>query len=1488
MTQEGFWFIDQLHPETAVHNLAFGADLVGPLDTAALSAALGDLTARHSLLRCRFAVADGTLRLDLAGTERDARSGDPADIPLQFVDVPTADAAGFDAPTADWARRPFDYTGGPMVRTVLLRGGPERHRLVLVAHHAVFDGWSFHVFLDELAALYRQHAAGVPARLPELDLDYADFALWQREALAAGAFAADLGFWADELADPPPPLELRTDFARPARTAFRGGAHRFTLSAADVAAVRASAAEESATEFMAHLVALQVLLHRHSGRTDVAVAAPVANRPDPRLERVVGPFINVLVLRGDLSGDPTLRELLIRARRRCTSAFAHQDLPLQTAIDQAAKARGGAAAAPFLRASLALLNVPAGRLDLGPGLSVRPFPVDTGTAQNDLALYITPGPDGAEVLLQYDSDLFRPERAAELGAEFAGILRTLARNPDLSLSRLSRTVGRPSRTPEARSSRSAPFPLDVVQRRWWAAEQARPGDPANRLGATYEPEGGALDHGRLQDALYGLERRHEVLRCAFSADGRTQTVVPPGRLLLGGTAGAPWLDAEVVDAGAGRPAVRLRVHRALADERLFGLLLRDLVALYTDRDAPTAPAGLPGPGLVDRALARQRSGAGRGGEEYWRTRAPTPPEPLGLPSPGDRPAAPSGPAATEPIRVPAETAGALDAVCRATGAPLAAGLAAALAVLLRRHTDRTDTVIGLDDERPPEGDPARGPLAAALPLRIEVPAGATFRELLAAVHTEIDAAARVPVPATHPEPVCRARLSLRDPGLADGDPPGVTRIDRVTAEDLVVELTARDGALTGAMRYRADLFEPSLARGLAERWPALLARLCAAPDRPVADIPVLTSAEQTKLLADWDATGDAAPDTTPLALFARQAAAAPDAPAVVAEGRTVSYRELDAWSDRIANGLAHLGAGGGRPVALVLDTGAEAVAALFGVLKAGASMVCLDPRQPADRLDALIAGLSPDAVVVDSTAGHGTTGAPRAVPGIPFVSAADLAGHPDSPPRRASDVRPADPAYLAYTSGSTGRPKGIPHTHRDLAQFTAWQSAQFGIGPGSRVAQSAALAFDVALCEIFGALCHGAALCVRPPGPRADPVGLASWLAAERITLLQVIPRLLDEILTALPGPLPALRTVMFVGEALPSALAGRARDRLGPDVRLVNVYGPTEVVAATFHQLGAGPARGAVVPVGRPIAGRQVLVLDEAGRLCPPGVRGEICVLSPYLTPGYPGEEAETARRFRPGPFTEGGARGTLYRTGDLGRLTADGTLLEFAGRADNQVKISGVRLELEAVEAAVARHPDVEECAVAMVTTDHGQRLVGYVVTARGGPPDAIRDFLRDTVPAYMVPAELIALPRLPRTLTGKVDRAALPAPTKRSAAAGPARRAPRTFAERRIAELVGEVLDVTDVGPDDDFFALGGNSLQAARLVNRIRETLGVELPLQTLLDAPTVAAAAEAAGARGDFDGRLAAIERELEQLPAEHINALLVQHRAGPATDETEL
>jgi amino acid adenylation domain-containing protein len=687
--------------------------------------------------------------------------------------------------------------------------------------------------------------------------------------------------------------------------------------------------------------------------------------------------------------------------------------------------------------------------------------------------------------------------------------------------------------------------------------------------------------------------------------------------------------------------------------------------------------------------------------------------------------------------------------------------------------------------------------------------------------------------------------SIELPGLLL-DPIGLADKERTTT-DLSLYLWEEAGSLTSWMEFSTDLFDAVTVERMFGHIAFLLAAAEADPGRRLSELPLIPDGERRQILRAWsDGGAQRAPARPVHERLREQARRAPRAPAVLAGDTALTYGELDRRAGRVARGLRRLGVGPETVVGLCIDRSPEMIVALYGILGAGAAYLPLDPGLPAGRL-VLLAGEAGVPVVLTRRALAGS------LPELPARLLRVDADFEDESGEGlpALEVAPESAAYVLYTSGSTGLPKGVVVEHRALGSFVEAALETYGIGPGDRVLQFASLAFDTSAEEIYPCLSAGGALVLRDEEMLASPARFLAACRGAGVTVLDLptawwheLSAWVERDAPALP---PELRLIILGGErALPERVRGwlaATSSHGGSRPRLLNSYGPTEgTVVATACDLGeAAPA----VPIGRPLRGVEVHVLDPALRPVPAGVPGEICLGGAGLARGYLGRPDLTAERFVPSPFDAGGPAGArLYRTGDLGRWRADGQL-DFAGRADDQVKIRGFRIEPGEVAAALARHPAVGEAVVVAHEVRAGEReLTAYAVPSREPWPEVaeLREFLKGSLPAYMVPAGLTLLAALPRTPAGKVDRRALPAPDR---AARPDRElaAPETPTEELLAAIWRQLLGV-EVGIYDNFFDLGGHSLLAPQVISGVEETFQIELPLRVLFEAPTIAQMANA--------------------------------------------
>ncbi|HLE84682.1 MAG TPA: amino acid adenylation domain-containing protein, partial [Thermoanaerobaculia bacterium] len=835
----------------------------------------------------------------------------------------------------------------------------------------------------------------------------------------------------------------------------------------------------------------------------------------------------------------------------------------------------------------------------------------------------------------------------------------------------------------------------------------------------------------------------------------------------------------------------------------------------------------------------------------------------------------------ERLRLAPELADALRALARERGGTLFMVLLAAFAALLARLTGGRDVPVGtpVAGRSRPELERLIGLFVNTLVLRADLSDDPSFGELVERLReAALEGWARQDVPFEKlvgelaPErslshsPLFQVMLVVQN---AAGRPPGLPGLEvepfevaPATAKfDLTLALSESGfeagGGLRGELEYNRDLFDPTTAARFGEALGILLEGATSRPEVRVSELPLLPAAARHQLLHEWNDTAIPAPEPGLLhAWVEAQAARTPDAVALVAGRARWSYAELDRRASRLAAHLRGLGLGAEDRVGICLERSPEMVLALLAVLKAGGAYVALDPGYPRERLATILE---------DARSGRGQAGAPPLVltrerfldrlPEAAWERAVALerldwweplaaclpAPISDGPAARpANRPEPASLAYLLYTSGSTGRPKGVAVEHRSAAALLAWAATAFGPEEIAGTLAATSINFDLSVFELFVPLSRGATVILAD-----DALALAELEEGPRVTLVNTVPSAMTELvrMAALPE---SVRTVNLAGEPLKRSLADGVHAAARVE-RVLNLYGPSE---DTTYSTWAGVSASdpAEPTIGRPVSGTRARVLDPALREVPVGVVGELCLAGRGLARGYLGRPGQTAERFVPDPAPPAPG-GRIYRTGDLVRRLAGGEL-HFLGRMDHQVKLRGFRIELGEVESALLARPEVR-AAVALAREDvpGDRRLVAYVVGEAGAAPEpeALRRALAATLPGFMVPAAIVVLDELPLTPNRKVDRKALPPPEPglgpAAPGAGAAAAPPRDALEELLAGLWAEVLGLPAVGIRDGFFALGGHSLLATRLVARVRQTLGVDLPLRRLFERPTVEGLAE---------------------------------------------
>ena len=998
--------------------------------------------------------------------------------------------------------------------------------------------------------------------------------------------------------------------------------------------------------------------------------------------------------------------------------------------------------------------------------------------------------------------------------------------------------------------------------------------------------GGRLDPDRLRACWQESVRRHPSLRTAFFWNGvaePVQAVLPEAR--------APWTELDWTEVPAQQlearlaqflehdratqfdltraPLMRLTLirtqarrwwlvwthHHLLLDGWSLGLLLDEVFSAY--RGQPAEPAGRPFSDYAAWLHAQDPQAA----EHYWRARLDGFAAATALPG---RPATPDG-AAFQHVSttLPGPTLEALRTMCRERRLTLSTVIEGAWALLLGRHAGSRDVVFGaVTSGRPAELDGVErmvGLLTTTIPVRVRIDEDAPAESWLAGLQreaaearahehsalTRIQRWSQVPpgtslfetavVVENYPNDGSWLR-SAAEPAISD-----LRFLERPHYPALLVAAAGEQLSLTLHIDRRR--IDDETAARLPGQLTAILESLVAAPARPVREIELLTADERARILGAWADGGPERPlhPTLPEA-FDAQAALTPEAVALVHGADQVTYRELQQRVDGLARDLHGRGIGLEDPVIVCLEFSVDLLVAMLAVAKAGGAVVPVDPVYPPNRIAQLVRACGSTLALTRGAAAERLP----ADTGLRIVRLDQDSPHPGEVQVQAPEASaarrptPGNLLYILHTSGSTGTPKGVAMTHRGVVNHLGWLQRTHPIGPGDRVAQRTSTSFDVSVWEVYWPLVTGACLLV-PSVDVRDLDRLGAEMAGLGANVVTYVPSVVDGILAEPDRRLPpGLRLMLVAGEAFTARTATGLRAL--STAELVNAYGPTEacVAAVTWRLPDHGPLDR--VLIGRPVDGTRVYVLDSELRPVPPGAVGELWLAGAGLARGYLRRPGSTGDRFVPDPFAGGGSR--MYRTGDLVRWTDDGEL-ECLGRTDHQVKVRGFRIELGEIEAVLRWHRSVRNAAV--VRVDHGfdaQLVAHLAVSGDPVPVGQLRTFVAERLPDYMVPAVFVQHDALPLTVSGKIDRAALPAPDGVRPELEHAYQAPRDETERTLAAAWAQVLRIDRVGVHDNFFELGGDSIMSLLVVSLVARD-GLRITSRQFLDRQTVAGLAEVA-------------------------------------------
>ncbi len=1428
--QKALWFLHKLAPESTAYNVGAAFEIKGPVDQAVLRSSLQALVDRHSSLRTTFVSRNG---------EPLQRVHQRMDVCFKVVAFPTESESSMEQRLNEEIETPFDLSEGPLFRATLFARSVDQQVLLFVFHHIVEDFWSLNLTLYELSRLYSAGKAVLAADLLPLPLQYTDYVRRQIDILAGPTGAELWKYWQRQLAGELPLLSLPTDRPHPPVQTYRGDNFTFTLSSALSQRLKLLSEARGVTLYMTLLAAFQVLLNRYSGQDDILVGSPMIGRNRAELAALVGYFVNPVVIRADLSGDPVFNDFLDQIRGTALAAFEHQDFPFPLLVERLQPQRDPGRSPLFqvaftlqkdLRENLSLINRSRGTpgaLELD-GIPLEPLPLEHHFAQFDLSLMVTEHKAELEASLEYNVDLFDAVTIDRMAGHFQILLESVVADPGLPISQLQLL------TPTEQEELS----------RFEAGSQSPSLASECERAATSKEMSFSLFYFSCNDAEFADDKYQLLLEGARFADQNGfEAVWTPERHF--NAFGGIYPNPSVVGAALAMITKRVRIRAGsvvlpLHDPIRVAEEWAVVDNLSSGRvDLSFATGWNAGDFVLSPANHTNRKEVMFSGIEtvrrLWRG------ETISVPS------VTGEDAAVKIYPLPMQRELPVWITCAGnTETFVAAGALGAnvLTSLLLQSVDELSERIELYRKARAQHDHGRASGKVTVMLHTFV--GKDMSEVRQQVYQPFKDYLRSSVELWRHESRTLDELSERE---------------RADLLEYSFERYFRTSALFGTPEKCLEMVDRLTAIGVDEI--ACLIDFGVSKEQVISNLPLLNllreSAQAPKVqsslpVAEIDSSLTAFTSEKgrePVSsnghskiksfsaasiheLIEEQTTHTPDAVAVSFAGQEITYHELNRRANQLAHFLRRSGVGPEVLVGLLVERSIEMMIGLLGILKAGGAYVPLDPAYPDKRLSFMVEDAELSIVLTQGRFVQSLDALTEK--GVRTVRLDDdwhlIAAESEANPR--SGITADNLAYLIYTSGSTGRPKGVQIPHRAVLNFLDSMRVQIGMTKRDRLLAVTTLSFDIAALELFLPLTVGASIVLVSREVASDGSLLKEQLEISNPSVMQATPATWRLLLTAGWTGSNDLR-ILCGGEKLSRELANQLLNRTSC---CWNLYGPTETtIWSLISRVEAG--QEGPVPIGRPISNTQVYILDAQLRRVPVGVPGELYIGGVGLARGYLNRAELTAENFIPHPFdATPGAR--LYRTGDVVRYLPNGDI-EFQGRVDQQVKLRGYRVELGEVEAALVGHPAIRE-AVAVAREDAAgeKQLVAYLVAQNGAPPapDELRRYLQEKVPEWMVPSSFVTIAALPLTPNGKVNRRALPKPEQHRPDLAVAYVEPRTSVERTIAGIWQEVLQVERVGLHDNFFDLGGHSLLLAQAHSKMRDIFKQDVALIDLYRYPTI--------------------------------------------------
>ncbi|MGF1488147.1 MAG: amino acid adenylation domain-containing protein [Prochloraceae cyanobacterium] len=1465
LAQERLWILDRLVGKSSTYNIPAAIRISGSLDIFTLEKAFSEIIRRHEVLRTRFNFVDGS--------------------PVQVISPPT----NFKIATLDVLetevedlilekiQTPFDLSKDNLIRASLFCLGDREYILVVVMHHIVADGWSLEVLIRELSQLYQDFSQGKPSTLPDLPIQYFDYAVWQRQWLDSTRLSVHINYWQQKLANVPSQLNLPLDRPRPEIMTFNGSRESIDLDLEIVKELKNLSLESGTTLYMTLLAALKVLLSYYSEQEDIVVGSPIANRNRAEIEPLIGFFVNVLVLRSHLGGNPSFSDVLERVKQTCLEAYNHQDLPFEQLISQLDLERD-LSLPPLVQVAFAFQKMPAITLR-DSNLNVSLLEIPSKTSKTDLSFAVLEKQDKLTLNLEYNTDLFNRETIIEILANFEKLLKNIVKNPQQNLREILLESGLSSKLLSTSSQTETIYQLSNLtsyQLLMWLGQQLNPKKPIyNNLFVSNITN--AIDLEYFQKAFQTVIDASDALRTIITANNSIpqQKVIEEFPYLVEciDFSAAANPHEKAIEWSRDRASIPLDPEKRLfdcvllkiaADKYIWHLCLSQitldgfslaliyeyttkLYTAYVNRENETEFKLPQFKQYLDYERSFRNSPRYIKSKSYWEDKLADPLESISFYG------RPSKTLTTEVKRIShelgIEKSQQIKELAQEKDPNIFNIFLAIFAVYLYKISNVRKLSIGipLRNRRLKSFKKTIGAFMQAVPLIIDIEDKDTISSLVARIGKSTFEALR------HGQYVItdsRLQTNIYDitfnyhvegyshPNFFDTHYAEIQH-DWIHLghgkENLSIQV--RDFNCSGNyiidFDFNCEIFDRQLQNLAIQHFLQVLDSFLENKQQLIDRINILSPAEKEKVLVNFNQSQTVkSTHSTIDKLFTEQVSKTPHNTAVVCEGNSLTYYELNAKANQLAHYLQSLAVNEKEStIGVCLEKSLDTVIAILAILKAGSTYLPLDPNYPAERLtymleDADVSLLLTKRSLLSSRVDLKTIYIEEKTE----ILAQQSRENPDN--RITGD----NLAYVIYTSGSTGKPKGVAIAHNSLVNaYLAWETAYKLRNNVKTHLQMASFSFDVFTGDLVRALCSGGKLVLCQKEYLLDSQKLYKLMVEEKIDCAEFVPVVARNLMVYLRQTKQDLSFMKLLAVGSDSWYIKEyqeLKNLCGKDTRVINSYGVSEATIDSCYFEATEENNlneQQLVPIGKPLSNTRIYILDDRLQPVAIGIAGQMYIGGIQLARGYLNQPNLTKERFIHTPW------GRLYKTGDLARYLPDGNI-EFLGRSDNQVKIRGMRVELGEIESILNSHPDIQQAIV----TVRDERPIAYLVlegTAKDKQQD-IRNFLKLRLPEYAIPSAFVVLEAFPLTPNGKIDRSALPKPDRQSIN-HKEYIAPRNDLEKQLTQIWSETLNLEKIGVKDSFFDLGGHSLLAVRLIAQIEQKYRKKIPLASLFQNPTIA-------------------------------------------------